>query len=384
MDFSIKDRRQFYIFKGFYPMKTKKILYKLLMVLILVFSLTACDEKPISNWEAGRKAKELIPNLDMKYIGVEEENEKGYPILWSFQTKDKEKRKFYVKAHYLPDPKFGGNYTYVTDYYYNLAKEAFDAYKGNKDYIKLLEPLPSNSDPRIFVFYENLQELEKGCQEAEDFRKYVINKGQDNYLAMWSLYIDPKYESYSRETLSNALLDDSKNKKSMADLLYEDSLYKFSLIAIRQQFADQHFTQEEIENFVRKTDFAKFTIFTPDGQPHYWPDLFHNDPYGNELSVPTFFTVLSRQDYPSLEGDKNHYRFLGVNGKKYEFSSDFVDSYILKDNMEVDDLYKYIDTYYRSYYFEDGKRVEENFSLEEIAGLSFQFDWIDQPLKGEN
>ena len=357
----------------------KRNCYIFICVLPLLFLLVACGKSTFSTENAKLWTKEKFPDLKYTYVGVAEEDPNGTPILWTFQCQDESKMEFHVRG--VKQELLGQEekYDYVTDYFYLLAKEAFGSYKGEKDAIQVIAPMPTNSEPRVFIRYENLAQLKKACQEAQGFNDYLKEKAKIKDILFYSLNINSQDEYYTG-LVESEIRSYPHEAKPIGDLLYEDSVNNLFLVAIQHGFAHQYFSPEEIENRVKDMKEYHFTVFTPEGQAYYWPDLLKGDGYEEGFTRETLFEVLSRTNYPSLQGNKDAFFFQGANGKEYGFMKKFYEMRELENEIhEVKKYRKHKD----SYYLENLERVVGKPSFEEITGYKVQEGWTDKVLEKE-
>lgn len=346
-----------------------KRFFGLVFCVFSIFVLTACDGAPFSRGEVEALAKDLLPGVEMEFLGVDEVDGEGRPISWNFREKGGQGLSFSVRAALVEDSKFGDKYDLVTDYYFLLTQKALSDYPGPKEGFRLVGPRLVDSDPRLLILYKDLEGLEKACGQASDFYGFLRDKYGPIDLVGLAIFDPGDYPIYQGVCQSLSLYD--QGSRDRFRVLMDQVDYDLSIFLGEHGIYQGTYSREKIVDSLALFDQSQFTIRGPQGQAFYWGDMVLGDHFGNILSLGNLYGVLSRMAYPSLEGDPGNFHLVGQDGRTYGFSKDFYRDLglDLMGKREDEALYPY-NRWRKTYFTIDGAPQERTFDLEDFEAMT--------------
>lgn len=314
----------------------KKLLPILSMCILLLCGCTT---------DYGRKdIKEFVKTeYGLKKISVKRKaeevkhGEEHSDYLWTVEDRESG-----VTFHVLDDYEVGkmGLYNSLwSDYEDARLVEAFKEY--HPEHISLESSTEDSMySAKIIGTYSSRKELQELFEETNAFvTDYLDNEVK---VSVYFTMENPYRNNVDGYEVNDA--DYHKTAKEFGVDLYEDADNRLLLVSVDYGFDDYlaDFTEEKIREVVKENKFRLGVADSAEGPYEYYDDLCGSQYYYG-VSFSTLYQILEREGYP-VEGDKNHYSFVGVDGSTYEISYDFVGYeydegkvgyYYLKDGVET-------------------------------------------------
>jgi len=330
---------------------------RLLSILLLCsFMLCGCRE------DYDRKdIKEYVKTeYGLKDVSVEQEPEAikdengSTDYVWTVTDK-KHNMKFRVLDDFQADSLFPDN-NLIGDYEDVRLAQAFEQYDSKK---LSLEAKVQYALCRATIkgTYNSRQELQELFEETNVFLKEYL----DNEVKVSIHFImDNPY----RDAVEGYEMDSGDYRGTAIEFtadMQEEAEENLLLTALDYRLDTylEQFTEEEIKETVADSKYRLGVAASEEGPYEYYGDLVASR-YSYGVSFSTLYEVLVREGYP-VEGEKNHYSFVGVDGSTYEISYDFVGHkydegkvgyYYLKDGVETPMTY-YFYNHFRSRFIEE-------------------------------
>ena len=271
------------------------------------------------------------------------EDEEGYEDkIWKCKIPDTIGIVFYVVDDYGWGMESVSNYLW-TNFDDAVAEYVYDEYDGwdNIDLIK-----HQNCGVDIVTYYGQFKDLYELRSLFDEYERFLITSSGVNYIYSYDTGVSFKFEFDNpiRNTVDYTVTDGDYRGTLSNDneLSYEEALNNYILTCIDYRFDDiWEFTEEEIHDAMKTCDHRIAISRSGDenGEWEIYDDLCASK-YSYGISFGTLYEILVRENYP-VEGDCNHYSFVGVDGSVYEISYDFND-YEYEDDDETHLGYYYI------------------------------------------
>ncbi len=344
----------------------KKIM---LIVVLCVIFLCGCrkdyDKKDIKEYVKEEYGLKSV-SVEEKPEAIQDENN-STDYVWTVTDK-KHNMKFRVLDDFQADSLFPGN-NLIGDYEDVRLAQAFEQYDSKSI---SLETKTQYGLCRATIkgHYSNREELQALFEETNAFLKEYL----DNEV---KVSIHFTMENPYRDAVDGYEMDSGDYRGTATEFTkekYEEAEKNFLLTALDYGLENclEEFTEEEIEEEVANSKYRLGVAESEDGPYEYYDDLVASRfLYG--VSFSTLYEVLVREGY-SVEGDKNHYSFVGVDGATYEISYDFVGweyeegkvgYYYLKDGMEMP-----MDAYFYNHF--------ETPFIRDTTGINLREYWQEQ------
>ena len=267
---------------------------------------------------------------------IEDENG-STDYIWTVTDK-KHNMRFRVLDDFQADSLFPDNHL-TSDYEDVRLAQAFAQYEA-KGLSLETETKYALCRAKVKGNYSSRQELQQLFEEINHF----LNEYLDNEVKVSIHFImDTPYreavEGYEMDSgdYRGTDVEFTRDKQEEA----EENLLLMALDYRLDAYLEQ-FTQEEIEEVVANCKYRLGVADSEEGPYEYYDDLVASR-FSYGVSFSSLYEILIREGY-QVEGDKNHYSFVGVDGSAYEISYDFVGYeykdgkigyYYLKDGVET-------------------------------------------------
>ncbi len=311
----------------------------MLIVILCIICLCGCrkdydknDIKEYVKTEYGLKSV----SVEQEPEAIKDEND-STDYIWTVTDK-KHSMKFRVLDDFQADSLFPGN-NLIGDYEDVRLAQAFEQYDSES---LSLETKTQYGLCRAIIKgkYSSRRELQELFNETNAFLdEYLDHKVKVSVHFMMDIPFRDAVEGYEMDSG-----DYRDTAIEFVEEMYEEAEENFLLTALDFGLENclKEFTEEEIEEVVANSKYRLGVAKSEDGPYEYYDDLVASR-FSYGVSFSTLYEVLVREGY-SVEGDKNHYSFVGVDGATYEISYNFVGweyedgkvgYYYLKNGMEM-------------------------------------------------
>lgn len=311
----------------------------MLIAFLCIIFLCGCrkeyDEKDIKEYVKTEYGLKSV-SVEEKPEAIQDEDDRT-DYIWTVTDK-KHNMKFRVLDDFRADSLFPGN-NLTSDYEDVRLAQAFEQYDSKK---LSLETKTQYALCRATIRgnYSSRQELQELFEETNAFLKeYLDNEVKVSiHFTMDTPYRDA-VEGYEMDSG-----DYRGTATKFTEEMYEEAEGNLILTALDYSLDAclEQFTEEEIEEAVANSKYRLGIADSEEGPYEYYDDLVASR-FSYGVSFSTLYEIFIREGY-SVEGDKNHYSFVGVDGSTYEISYDFVGYeykdgkvgyYYLKDGVET-------------------------------------------------
>ncbi len=314
----------------------KKILFILLFcITFLCGCRTDYDKKDIKEYVKTEYGLKSVSIEDEPEAIQDEDDRTDY--IWTVTDK-KHNMKFRVLDDFRADSLFPGN-DLTSDYEDVRLAQAFAQYDSKRLFLETKTQY-ALCRATLKGKYSSRKELQDLFEETNAFLKeYLDNEVKVSIHFMMDNPYRDAVEGYEMDSgdYRGTATEFTKDK-------YEEAKENFLLTALDYGLENclEEFTEEEIEEVVANSKYRLGVAESEDGPYEYYDDLVASR-FSYGVSFSTLYEILIREGYP-VEGDKNHYSFVGVDGSTYEISYDFVGCkykddkvgyYYLKDGVET-------------------------------------------------
>ena len=344
---------------------------KKILLILLFCSIFLCgcrkdyDKKDIKEYlktEYGLKSV----SIEGEPEAIQDEDDRT-DYIWTVTDK-KHNMKFRVLDDFRADSLFPGN-NLTSDYEDVRLAQAFAQY-DSKGLSLETESKYALCHAKVKGSYGSRQELQALFEEMNTFLdEYMDNEVKVSVHFMMDIPFRDAVEGYEMDSgdYRDTATEFTKDK-------YEEAEENFLLTALDFGLENclEEFTEEEIEEAVTGSKYRLGVAESEDGPYEYYDDLVASR-FSYGVSFSTLYEVLVREGY-SVEGDKNHYSFVGIDGATYEISYDFVGweyddgkvgYYYLKNGMEMP-----MDAYFYNHF--------ETPFIKDATGISLREYWQEE------
>ncbi len=313
----------------------KIMLIAVLCITFLCGCRTDYDKKDIKEYVKEEYGLKSV-SVQQEPEAIKDEND-STDYIWMVTDK-KHNMSFRVLDDFQADSLFPDNHL-TSDYEDVRLAQAFEQYDAKK---LSLETKTQYALCRATIRgnYSSRQELQELFEETDAFLKeYLDNEVKISIHFTMDTPYREAVEGYEMDSgdYRSTDVEFTKNKQEEA----EENLILTALDYRLDTYLEE-FTEEEIEEAVANSKYRLGVADSEEGPYEYYDDLVASR-FSYGVSFSTLYEILIREGYP-VEGDKNHYSFVGVDGSTYEISCDFVGYeykdgkigyYYLKDHVET-------------------------------------------------
>lgn len=316
----------------------KLVLISLFCITFLCGCRTDYDKKDIKEYVKTEYGLKSVLIEDEPEAVKDEDDRIDY--IWTVTDK-KQNVKFRVVDDFQADSLFPDNQL-VGDYEDVRLAQAFGQYDSKKLSLET-ETKYSRCYAIIKAHYSSRNELKELFEETNTFLKEYLN---NEVKVSIHFMMDTPY----REAVEGYEMDSGDYRGTAIEFtkeMYEEAEENYLLTAIdyRLDACLEEFTEEEIKEVVANNKYRIGIADLEEGPYEYYDDLAGSR-FSYGVSFSALYEIMVRQGYP-VEGDKNHYSFVGVDGSTYEISYDFIG-------------YEYKDDKVGYYYLKDGVETPMN------------------------
>ncbi len=297
----------------------------LVALLLLLAALPACSlvrKPPHSRWEAKAYLNEVLPDknfvLSQDYQEVKRED-KYVDHIWEVYYPGKEELVFHVKSQETYGMEHFTRFL-STDFDAVYSRAYYNSYDFGEAITRLEESVTSTDNPSCTVQgeYGSLAELAKLGNGLAAFEAFVGGQQYPCQLSFGLVY----NSAFTVAAESGEGASAIKNAAVYADAISPEFIsaarLAFAKFALEHQIMLSEFGEEELRQ-VAQDSGNEVTIYHPDKTSETYPDILY---WNSALSFGGMYEVLKRNGF-APSGTPQHYRFVGSNGKKYEFSYEF-------------------------------------------------------------
>lgn len=314
---------------------------------------------------------------NLKNISVSRQPEKvmddmGYEnYLW--KVDDHEHR---ISFHVLDDSingMFGIGNSLWSDYEDVRLLDAFSGYQGQVLKLKNIKTEEGMYQAKIIGSFSSRSELQTLFRETNAF---LENELDNDVKVSVCFQMDNPYRGLVKdEDITEGDFVDSGVE--FTEEQYKEAEEEFVCSAINLGFDEylEEYSQEELAAVVTPYKYRLGISDSQDGPYEYYDDLC-TKMYHDAISFSVLYEVLVREGF-EVEGDNDHYSFVGIDGSTYEISYEFNDYEYVDDDGNKTGYYYIKDgnkkpmEYYFYYYF-DKEWVHE------VTGIYFQPQWHEE------
>ena len=321
--------------------------------------------------------KDFVKNeYNLKDISVSRQPEEviddmGYSnYLW--KVDDHEHR---ISFHVLDDSingMFGISNSLWSDYEDVRLLDAFSRYTGQVLEIKNIKTEEGMYQAKIIGTFSSRSELQTLFDETNTFLEDELSN--DIEVGVCFQMDNPYRGQVKGEDITDGDFVDSGVE--FTEEQYKEAEDEFVCAAINLGFDEylEEYSQEELADIVIPYKYRLGISDSQEGPYEYYDDLY-TKMYNNAITFSVLYEVLVREGF-EVEGDNDHYSFVGIDGSTYEISYEFNDYQYDDDESKLG--YYYIKDgnkkpmeYYFYYYF-------DNEWVHEVTGIYFQPQWHEE------